>query len=294
MCEAKTRRRGKGEGGRSRRRGAPRSWARRAGLRVGGGGDLSKRVELAEVGGERVRAWRRRGELARLREEERRDVHRDALLVEVHRQVGDDLCEHATRCVSGEGESGEEGLERTRGRATRVVLPVDDVERARNDGGELWRLGATSARVQGVSSARVRRQRARGREGDARLAQAELELVRPLGAHAHVLEDEDRLLRTLEVLDSSRRAHELADECAELLGDAVVGRGLSACRRGDLDRRDAVFLAQRARAEEVRQLDVAVDRQGRRGRTMARVRGGITAGKGRARRRRTCADLTGR
>jgi len=107
MCEAKTRRRGKGEGGRSRRRGAPRSWARRAGLRVGGGGDLSERVEFAEVGGERVRAWRRRGELARLREEERRDVHRDALLVEAHRQVGDDFCDHATRCVSGEGESGE-------------------------------------------------------------------------------------------------------------------------------------------------------------------------------------------
>lgn len=92
---------------RSRRRGAPRSRARRAGLRVGGGGDLGERVELAEVGGERIRAWRRRGELARLREKERRDVHRDALLVEVHRQVGDDFCDHATRCVSGEGESGE-------------------------------------------------------------------------------------------------------------------------------------------------------------------------------------------
>lgn len=117
-----------------------------------------------------------------------------------------------------------------------------------------WRLvwatwvGACRHRGSGCSAKRAK-------ERDARLAKPELQLESPLCPYTHVLEHKHRLLRPVKILDSPRVAHQLADERAELLCDLAVAAWLG---RGDLDGRDAVFLAQRATAEQVRELDVAV------------------------------------
>lgn len=124
-----------------------------------------------------------------MREDERRDVHRDALLVQVHRERRYDLC-GIDKVSFGEFEE-PDWTNRMEG-----CQGSQPIRRRRRVGRRWWRVGGQPGDAWDCTRSAIVRKQPKATPLNSHFLQAKLESVRPPNPHGEILEDEDVPLTT--------------------------------------------------------------------------------------------------